>query len=103
MIASGDALGRVLIWNVRTGEPMSVLPDAGAVFGVKEKARVVGVSWVTMGHILAILLDHGRLLLWDCKSTLLCICCIKFYYMRRLNIDIGVYRWQCGVAKRSER
>lgn len=68
MIASGDALGRVLIWNVRTGDPMAVLADAGTVFGAKEKARVVGVSWVTMAHILAILLDHGRLILWDCKS-----------------------------------
>lgn len=71
MLASGDALGRVLIWDVSTREPMAVLGDAGAVFGtgVKEKAKVVGISWVTTSHILAILLDHGRIILWDCKST----------------------------------
>lgn len=79
MIASGDVLGRVLIWNVRTGDPMAVLADAGTVFGGKDKARVVAVSWVTMAHILAILLDHGRLILWDCKSMyfslLVCVYC----------------------------
>jgi hypothetical protein len=88
MIASGDGLGRVLIWNVRTGDPMAVLPDAGSVFGGKDKARVVGVSWVTKSHILAILLDRGRLILWDCKSTYVCVYIYIYIYILHGRIQI---------------
>lgn len=69
LLASGDALGRVVVWDVGIGEPVTVLGDAGAACGLKEKVGVAGLSWVTAGHIVAVLLDHGHLVIWDCKSA----------------------------------
>lgn len=72
MIASGDAHGRVVVWDVGSGEPVTVMSDAGASFG-KDKLGIVGLTWVTSAQILAILLEHGKMVFWDSKSTLTCV------------------------------
>ena len=82
LIASADALGRAVVWDALSGEAIAVLGDAGAAYGMshgKTKLGITAVSWVTSSNILAVLLEHGKLLLWDCKSTLLTCkgCCFS--------------------------
>ena len=59
------------MWDVGLGEPVTVMSDAGASFG--KDVGIVGLTWVTSAHILAILLQHGKIVFWDSKSALMCI------------------------------
>lgn len=59
------------MWDTCNAEPVAVLGDAGLVSGFgngKNKIGIKSIAWVTFANILAILLEHGKLLLWDCKN-----------------------------------
>ena len=59
------------MWDTCNAEPVAVLGDAGSVSGFgngKNKIGIKSIAWVTSANILAILLEHGKLLLWDCKN-----------------------------------
>lgn len=74
LIASGDAFGRVVVWDVGSGDAVAVLGDAGLASGLSQgrgKLAIRGVSWVSASHVLAILLEQGKLLMWDCTSRYL--------------------------------
>jgi WD40 repeat protein len=88
LLASGDADGRIVIWDVNAAAPMAVLEDAyWAGFGSNDGERsrrgdaprvpVRALAWATARDLLAVLLSPGYLVLWDCKSEF-CMCfCLR--------------------------
>jgi len=77
LLASGDADGRVIIWDVLQGTPMAALKDAFyAGFGSADggarrtdsvRVPVKALAW-TARNVLTILLAPGYILLWDYRS-----------------------------------
>jgi len=78
LLASGDADGRVIIWDVLQGTPIAALEDAfyagfgssdgGARRADSARVPVKGLAWSTAQNLLTILLAPGFVMLWDYRS-----------------------------------
>ena len=69
-LASGDSLGRVVVWDVSTGRPVACLAPKdylGTVGSSSTPAAVMSLSYVTASYLLAILLQGSTLVLYDVK------------------------------------
>ena len=79
-LASGDAAGNVIVWNVKTGEVKAVLQEGSKPVQAMEwmDGRVDGT-----GHLLAALHPPFAFVLWDTSNgTKVCMCrqlCVRVY------------------------